>query len=187
MYLDNNANKFCKKLYFGKHLSRYCLKDTEKWINYQPEEMIIIENERKNGKRPGLWMRDEKIFNREKILSRFVAKEIIAAYDNENKYYEHTLHSTHVIDQRFKIKFVLALFNSTLFKFYYQNTNSKGGNIFPQVRISSIESLPIKYANNLLQNEIEALVNEIIILKNADKTADITIQSNNIDQLIYEI
>ena len=108
LYINNKKDKDCHKLFFGKHLNRYTLSDTDVWVNYKPEEMMKEEVKRKNGKRAGLWMRDEKIFKREKILSRFVAKEIIATYDNENKYYEHTLHSTHITDKRFKTKYVLV-------------------------------------------------------------------------------
>ena len=173
--------------FFGKHLSRYFLSDTDVWVNYKPDEMMQEEVIRKKGKRAGLWMRDEKIFNREKILSRFVAKEIIATYDNENRYYEHTLHSTHIIDKRFKPKYVLGLFNSTLLKFYYKKTNSQGGDIFPQVRISSIENLPIKLAETKNQEKIEFLVDQILLKKlqnNFDNTTDLESQ---IDKLIYKI
>jgi hypothetical protein len=161
LYIDKKKDKDCHKLYFGKHLFKYSLNDTGVWVNYKPEEMMKEEVKRKNGKRAGLWMRDEKIFKREKILSRFVAKEIIATYDNDKRYYEHTLHSTHITDKRFKTKYVLGLYNSTLFKFYYRKTNSQGGDIFPQVRISSVENLPIKLADTKTQEKIETIVDQI--------------------------
>lgn len=132
-------------------------------------------------------MRDEKIFKREKILSRFVAKEIIATYDNDKRYYEHTLHSTHITDKRFKTKFVLGLFNSTLFKFYYRKTNSQGGDIFPQVRISSVENLPIKLADTKTQEKIETLVDQILTKKSQDHSANTTDLENKIDALVYKL
>jgi len=187
LFVDKKQNKFCKKLYFGKHITNYGIKDTEVWVDYRPDEMMKVEIERKQGKRPGLWMRNEKIFNREKILSRFVGKEIIATYDDQNKYYEHTLHSTYVFDQRFRTKYVLALFNSTLFKFYYRKTNSKGGNIFPQVRISSIESLPIKLVNDKEQAKIEVLVDKILKKKETKSKADISPEIAKIDKLLYRL
>jgi len=187
LFVDKKLNKYCKKLYFGKHVSNYAIKDTEVWVDYKPNEMMKVETERKQGKRPGLWMRDEKIFNREKILSRFVGKEITATYDNQNRYYEHTLHSTHVFDLRFKTKYILALYNSTLFKFYYQKSNSKSGNIFPQVRISSIESLPIKLANDKQQVKIEKLVDKILKIKEENNEANISAEMSEIDKLVYKI
>ena len=187
LYIDEKIDKDCHKLFFGKHLSKYAISDTDVWVNYKPDEMMKEEVRRKNGKRAGLWMRDEKIFKREKILSRFVAKEIIATYDNEEKYYEHTLHSTHITDKRFKTKYILGLFNSTLFKFYYRKTNSQGGNIFPQVRISSVGNLPIKLADSKTQEKIEKLVDQILTKKNNEESKDTTSLESEIDQLVYEL
>ncbi|MCC7533975.1 MAG: Eco57I restriction-modification methylase domain-containing protein, partial [Bacteroidia bacterium] len=187
LYIDKKKDKDCHKLYFGKHLFKYAITETDVWVNYKPEEMMKEEVKRKDGKRAGLWMRDEKIFKREKILSRFVAKEIIATYDNDKRYYEHTLHSTHITDKRFKTKFVLGLFNSTLFKFYYRKTNSQGGDIFPQVRISSVENLPIKLADTKTQEKIETLVDQILTKKAQDHSSDTTDLENQIDQLVYRL
>lgn len=187
LYINEKKDSTCYKLFFGKHLSKYALTDTDVWVNYKPDEMMKEEVKRKNGKRAGLWMRDEKIFQREKILSRFVAKEIIATYDNDNRYYEHTLHSTHITDKRFKVKYVLGLFNSTLFKFYYRKTNSQGGDIFPQVRISSVENLPIKLADIKIQEQIETIVEQILTKKSLPESTDTTDLENQIDQLVYQL
>jgi hypothetical protein len=187
LYLKESISKDCKKLFFGKHLSKYNLKDSDIWINYSQDEMMKEEMIRVGSKGPGLRMRNEKIFNREKILSRFVAKEIIATYDNDNKYYEHTLHSTHITDKRFDTKFVLGLFNSNLFKFYYRKVNSQGGDIFPQVRISSVENMPIKITSKETQKPIISLVDQILTLKKANPSADTSDLENEIDNLVYKL
>ncbi len=167
LFLIKQKDEHCKKLYFGKHLSRYSIMDTHVWVNYKPQEMMQIEVERKGHKRPGLWMRDEKIFIRDKILTRFVGKEIIAYYDNTKRYYEHTLHSTYIKNEKCHVKYVLSLFNSKLFTFYYQKTNSKGGNIFPQIRISSIEKLPIKEISKKAQQPFIEKANLMLGLNKA--------------------
>ena len=183
LFIDDLQDQDSHKLYFGKHLSKYRLSDTNIWVNYKPDEMMKEEVKRKEGKRTGLWMRDEKIFKREKILSRFVAKEVIAAYDNESRYYEHTLHSTHITDKRFKTKFILGLFNSNLFKFYYRKVNSQGGDIFPQVRISSVENLPIKLADSKMQESLELLVDNVILAKqNGTDTSQLEAE---VDAMVY--
>ncbi len=185
LFIDHEKDSDCHKLYFGKHLSKYQLSETDVWVNYKLKEMMQEEVKRKAGKRPGLWMRDEKIFKREKILSRFVAKEIIAAFDDENRYYEHTLHSTHITDERFKTKYVLGIFNSTLMKFYYHKVNSQGGEIFPQVRISSLENIPIKLAEIKIQTSIQKLVTQIYEAKL--KKVDSFQLEAEIDQLVYAL
>jgi hypothetical protein len=187
LFLKKKADKDSKKLYFGKHLNRYHLANTDVWVNYKPDEMMKQEIKRQGKKRTGLWMRNKEVFEREKILTRFVAKEIIATYDDENKYYEHTLHGTHISDKRFKTKYVLALFNSELFKFYYHKTNSQGGDIFPQVRISSVENLPIKLADKTIQTTVEKLVDKILEKKQKSPDADTSAIEKQIDEMVYEL
>jgi restriction endonuclease S subunit len=149
--------------------------------------MMKQEVKRQAGKRSGLWLRDKKIFERDKIIYRKVGKELIATYADKGIYYEQTIHSCHITDKRFKTKFVLGLFNSTLFKFYYRKTNSQGGDIFPQVRISSVENLPIKLADTKTQEKIETLVDQILTKKAQDPSADTTNLENQIDQLVYQL
>ncbi|MBN1970419.1 MAG: Eco57I restriction-modification methylase domain-containing protein [Candidatus Delongbacteria bacterium] len=187
LYINEQKDNTCYKLFFGKHLSKYSLTDTNVWVNYKPDEMMQEEVKRKKGKRAGLWLRNENIFKREKILSRFVAKEMIATYDDKQRYYEHTIHSTYITDKRFKVKYVLGLFNSTLFKFYYQKTNSQGGDIFPQVRISSVENLPIKFADIKIQEQIEKIVDQILVKKSCAELEDTSDLEHEIDQLVYQL
>lgn len=144
LYLDKPIDNYSKPLLFWKDLSRYFCKKATNWVNYKPEEMMQEEKNRKNGKRIGLWMRDEKIFLRKKIITRFVWTEIVWWIDSNQNYYEHTLHSTCIYDNNFLIEYILCLYNSKLLNFYYKKINSKSGKIFPQIRISSVENLPIK-------------------------------------------
>jgi hypothetical protein len=187
LFVDEKKDKDCWKLYFGKHLFKYSLTETKVWVNYKPKEMMEEEVKRKNGKRAGLWMRDKKIFERDKIIYRKVGKELIATYAEKGIYYEQTIHSCHITDKRFKTKYVLALFNSNLFKFYYRKTNSQGGNIFPQVRISSVENIPIKLAENKTQEKIELLVEQILTIKKQNLESDTSQLENEIDQLVYKL
>jgi adenine-specific DNA-methyltransferase len=187
LFVKKKIDKDSKKLYFGKHILKYHLCDTAVWVNYKPDQMMKEEVKRQGDKRAGLWMRDKEIFERDKIIYRKVGKELIATFGNKGIYYEQTVHSAHISDKRFKTKYVLALFNSKLFKFYYHKTNSQGGDIFPQVRISSVENLPIKLAEKSAQAVIEKLVNKILEKKQKSPTADTTALEHQIDELVYKI
>jgi len=187
LFIDKKLDKDCHKLYFGKQITRFHLADTEVWVNYKPKEMMAEEMKRVGNTGPGLRMRDIAIFEREKIIYRKVGKELIATLASKGVFYEQTIHSCHITDKRIKIKFVLGLFNSTLFKFYYRKTNSQGGNIFPQVRISSVENLPIKLADTKTQEKIETLVDQILTKKAQDHSADTTDLENKIDTLVYKL
>ncbi len=187
LFVETKKNKNSFPLYFGKNVQRYKILESQTFVDYRIEFMKEQEFIRKQGSEPGLRMRKPEIFEREKILTRFVAKEIIAAFDGKNRYYEHTLHSTYIFDEKFKSKYVLSLFNSRLFKFYYQKTYSNGGNIFPQVRIASIENLPIKIIDLKTQDKIIEIVDKILIEKQNNTNSDTTILENQIDNLVYKI
>ena len=165
LFMNSKKDKDSYKLFFGKHLNRYSLADTNVWVNYKPTEMMHLEVKIQGSKRPGLWMRDKNIFERDKILYRKVGKEVIATYGSKGIYYEQTIHSCHILNKSFHTKYVLAIFNSNVIKFYYRNTNSQGGNIFPQVRISSVEKLPIKIVDLSTQNVLVNLVDYVLLLK----------------------
>jgi len=171
LVVSEKINDSCKKLYYGKNIKRYYLGETDVYIDYRPEVMKKEEIIRKKGKAPGLRMRIPEIFEREKILTRFVGKEIVATYDNKKLYYEHTLHSTHIFRKDIRHKYLLALYNSNLISFYYKKTNSQGGDIFPQVRISSVEKLPIKIANSESQKEI---------INNVESIMDLNVEINSL-------
>ncbi|HED38746.1 MAG TPA: class I SAM-dependent DNA methyltransferase, partial [Ignavibacteria bacterium] len=187
LFLDEKLDNDSYKLYFGKNVTRFHLDISNIWVNYKKAIMMGEEMKRVGNTGPGLRMRDEKIFKREKIIYRKVGKEIIATFDSNGIYYEQTIHSCHITDERFKTKYVLGLFNSTLFKFYYRKTNSQGGDIFPQVRISSIEDLPIKLTDIKSQEKIEKLVDRILAIKEKNTTVDVTKLENKIDELVYKL
>jgi adenine-specific DNA-methyltransferase len=187
LFIDKKINKDCHKLYFGKQITRYNLSETNVWVNYKPKEMMLEEMKRVGNTGPGLRMRDVAIFDREKIIYRKVGKELMATFASKGIYYEQTIHSCHITDKNYKIKYVLGLFNSTLFKFYYRKTNSQGGDIFPQVRISSVESLPIKIADSKTQEKIETLVDQILSKKQSNPDTDTTDIENKIDTLVYKL
>ena len=156
-------------------------------VNYKQEKMMAEEMKRVGDSGPGLRMRNKTIFEREKIIYRKVGKELIATYDAKGVYYEQTVHSCCITDKRVKVKYVLGLFNSQLLKYYYHKTNSQGGNIFPQVRISSVENLPIKISDKKTQDKIEILVDKILSAKEKDSKADTIKLEKEIDELVYKL
>lgn len=187
LFLEEKTNKDCHPLYFGKQINRYYLGNTGIYVDYRPEFMLNEELKRKKGSAPGLRMRDKRIFEREKILYRKVGKELIATYDGKGGYYEQTVHSAHITDKRFQTKYILGIFNSKLLKFYYQKTNSQGGDIFPQVRISSVENLPIKLVDNITQEKIVKVVDQILNTKQKNPTTDTSELEKKIDEMVYAL
>jgi hypothetical protein len=187
LFVSKKINKDCKPLYFGKQINRYYTGETNVYVDYRPDYMLKEELNKKGGGAPGLRMRGKKIFERKKILYRKVGKELIATFDDTGVYYEQTIHSACVTDKSVNNKFILGLFNSTLFKFYYHKSNSQGGDTFPQVRISSVENLPIKIATKEKQASVQVIVDYILILKALSRLINSTFFERLIDAMVVEL
>lgn len=167
LYMKCSKDEYSKPLLFGKDITRYLSYGHKMYVNYNPPKMMEEEIKRKNGKRIGLWMRVSEIFERPKILSRQIGSKIIATLDTQNTYYEHTLHSTYITNPSYDIKYILALYNSQLFAFYYQTKNSKGGKTFPQIRLNLLGNLPIKPISHKKQEPFINLV-DVMLTKNQE-------------------
>ncbi len=61
------------------------------------------------------------------------------------------------------------------------------GDIFPQVRISSVENMPIKITSKETQKPIILLVDQILSLKKENPKADTSDLENEIDDLVYKL
>ncbi len=193
------------KLYFGKGVGRYSLQWTGIWVNYKPKEMMKLETKIKGSKRPGLWMRDRRIFEDTKILTRKVGIRIIATLDDEGVYYEQTLHGSipHKFGEPYNIRYFLGILNSTLMKFYYQTFVQQKGKLFPQVRIGILKALPIPTITfsvdheKKLHDELVALVTvmlelnkKIQIAKGSKKDQlqrQIKKTDREIDEIVYKL
>ena len=82
----------------------------------------------------------------EKLFVRRVGENLVATYDNEQLFCVHTLYVANPTDENslYSIMYFLGLINSKLMNFYYHANNLKKGDTFPEVRIYSLNSLPIR-------------------------------------------
>lgn len=191
LFLKEPKNKNSKKLLFGKNITRYNIEFDSNWVNYSPKEMMEIELGRGGG---GLRLRVKEIFERNKILTRQTADEIIAAFDDKKYYYSNTLHGTMVTDQDFDPYYVLAILNSKLTTWYYRATTAERGKVFAQIKIDLLKKIPIlkiskesqKYFIDLVKR-IYGITKEDDYLKNFTKQAEIEGLQAQINKKIYEL
>ncbi|MBQ8677551.1 MAG: N-6 DNA methylase [Alphaproteobacteria bacterium] len=162
LFIKDKSSSDAHPLLFGKDVNKYSYNFSSMYVNYNPDAMMQEEIKRKNGKAVGLRMRTTEIFERTKILSRQIGSKIIATLDSNNMYYEHTLHSTYITDDNYDIKYILALYNSKLFAYYYPTKNSKGGKTFPQIRLNLLGNLPIKPVSPKQQQPFINLVDTML-------------------------
>ena len=85
---------------------------------------------------------------KEKIFFRRVGDRLIATLDDKQFYALNTLvvmNKKEGID--FDIRYFLAIFNSTLLNFYYQNFLKSTKKVFSEIQARQVEQLPIKLLN----------------------------------------
>lgn len=193
LFLSKPFDKDSKSLLFGKDISKYMIQFNNNWVNYKPSEMMRIEVKRRaEGIRYGLWMRTPAIFERNKILTRQTADEIIAAYDVDSYYYSNTLHGTTITDKNYDPLYVLSILNSRLITWYYRSTTAETGKVFAQVKIEILRQLPIKYLKN--QKSFIEIVDKILAitksgdyLENPAKKEEVIKYEKQIDQMVYKL
>lgn len=188
LFLRTKQNAEFKPILFGEDVDRYSVTFRKNWVNYRPEEMMALEIERRGeGVRPGLWMREPRIFERPKILTRQTADEIIAAYDEKNFYYANTLHGTAITDKSFHPHYVLGVLNSRITTWYYRSNTDEEGKVFAQIKIELLRKMPIPKADKDRQRPVIQLVDRILAAKQRDAEAGTSALEREIDELVYAL
>jgi len=218
LFLSNKpVNKLYQKWLEGNEVSRYLIKWKQRYIRY---DKVLIDEELKRKhetakskavtladfkklSRSGIWLRNPQVFLQDKILTRQNAKELIGVFDNENYFVKNSLHSILSKNKQYNLKYILALINSKLMNFYFQDQIGCTGKIFSQMKIEYIRKLPIRPIdiNNgedfAIHNKIIFLVEQLLKLykqhDNESSTQKILVKRNidaiegDIDHIVYSL
>lgn len=195
LFLNQPLDGKSKPLLFGEDVTKFSIRFNNNWVNYSPSEMMRLEVKRRgHGVRHGLWMRTPEIFERNKILTRQTADEIIGVYDTKDYYYSNTLHGTTILNKNYHPLYVLALLNSKLMTWYYRSTTAEAGKVFAQVKIEILRLLPICRASEEKQKPLIKIVEDInSITKSKDytnngaKQAETQVYMKQLDEMIYKL
>jgi type I restriction-modification system DNA methylase subunit len=176
----------------GRNIERYKCQPNL-YLNYDPQKLS----------RP---QKPEHFLVEEKLFVRRVGDSLIATYDDQQLFCVHTLYTARKRETTadYSLKFILGLLNSKLFNFYYHSTSVQKGSVFPEVRIYSLNQLPIRAVNfsdetdNKAHDKIVQLVEQLLQAKlhatNARNERDQVFYQNKclaldrqIDQLVYDL
>jgi hypothetical protein len=189
--LLSDTKKFRKSrpILEGKNVNRFMINWGGLWINYDPElkqNIDIHQLETRQGK-IDFALREERIFNSEKIIIRQTADKLIASLDTEKFVSRHSTHLVLSKNQEYSLKYILGLLNSKLLNYYYSLLVPEKGKVFAEVKIVNLEKLPIVKADLKYQNIISNYVDEILAAKRADSSADTINLEREIDNLIFKL
>ena len=208
----NIENDFVRPTIKGEHIRKYYIPNIPPLyiiyvnsnfeIHKVPNTAAYLENnkallikkcvEKRNGNRDWFELfrsRDENELKiHPKIILRQTGDSIIAAIDNIGYY---SIDSTNVIilkPQYYNIiNYLLAILNSKLINFYYQEISQENGRVLAQVKPIRIKGIPIPPKTELFVDGISSLVDTILAAKRTDPNADTSLEERQIDYLVYHL
>ncbi|MBE3115686.1 Eco57I restriction-modification methylase domain-containing protein, partial [Candidatus Bathyarchaeota archaeon] len=185
LFLKESKNIHCQKMLVGENINKYSISYDGRWVDYRPNAMMVLEKKRGGN---GLRLRDRRIFERSKILTRQTADEIIAVYDEDNYYfYANTLHGTAILDKNYHPYYVLGVLNSKLTTWFYRSNTDEEGKTFAQIKIELLRRLPIPKIDFSTQSPIIQLVERILTVKRDDPVAETSTIEAEIDRMVYQL
>jgi hypothetical protein len=161
-----------KRVIDGKDFDNYNISKSEKYIKY------------------GNWLhrkRDEKYFLNPKILIRQIGATPFACIDLDNFYTLNTIYNGILINQNYKLNFVFAIVNSKLVKFFWRTMFSDGKTIFPKVKKSQLDKIPVPICDIKNQELICDIISQILSLKKNNQQTNVLELEAQIDQLVYQL
>lgn len=145
---DHKINGTYMNCVVGKDFHRYrLLSEPEMYLSY------------------GRWLAEPRenapFFEDEKIILRQTADSLIGYLDDKKRINLNNVYNVGSLNKRFDIRYVLALLNSKVLNYFYQNISQEKGRTFAEVKKNYLEKLPIVDIKPSDQLELVRLVENI--------------------------
>ncbi len=156
--------------------------DIQRYRYIEPQEYILFERPKTAG---GCW--DKEVhFAPFKICIRQIGYEPTATLINSP--YAVTGNIFTIIHEDIsKLKYVLAIINSKLVKYFWKISFHDFKTTFPQVTLNSLNLIPIKFGKEEVEERIIKEVNSILETNKKEFSDNSIILENQIDQLVYKL
>ncbi|MDB9440461.1 TaqI-like C-terminal specificity domain-containing protein, partial [Sphaerospermopsis kisseleviana CS-549] len=122
-------------------------------------------------------------FEKPKIVWGEISDQPKFAFD-DSKYYAE---ATTFLMTGEKLKYLLAILNSQLSAWYFNQISTTTGMGTNRWKKYKIEMLPIKEPTEIEELSLEKIVDQILIAKKADPNADTSALEAEIDQMVYQL
>ena len=159
-----------KKVLDGKDINTYKLNWRNVFVHY------------------GNWLhrkRNEKYFLNPKILIRQIGKTPIATYDEIGFYSLNTLYNV-ISAGNYSLKYILAIINSNLGKWFWIKMNSDFKTLFPKIKKSEIEAIPIceiDFENKKQKQSYDEIVKIVDLLLQLNKELQVATLPEKTEQI----
>ncbi len=149
--INKKKNKFYKKSIRGKDIGRYYIKKHDRYAYYH-SSVITRKGDEKTFKAP------------EKLVMQRIGGEFIATYDNEQIYCFNSVNMLVPKNEKYDLKYILAILNSHFMNFYFKKRFSSFADYTSNITQGYLEPLPIHVPNKQEMDGIVVLVNGILSL-----------------------
>ena len=122
-----------------------------------------------------------------KLLLRKTGDSIIATFDDSGIYPEQSLYFTYHLSDSIRYLYLLTLFNSKLYTWYYRNELITNIDSTPQLKQFDLDSFPIIKAADEIQIELERFALEMISTVKNTNTQKYQELEEIINKVIYKI
>jgi len=157
--LPRVKRELCRRCVSGGDVGRYAVSST-KTLLYDVEEMIKFPSSSPRARYEDKFLEPKLLVQH--IRNQTLKRRLVLTYDEENLYPLESVYILNPTDDRFDLKYLLALLNSKLMNFYYSTYNTS---IF--ITGVTMGRLPIKRASRNRQQGLVKLVDLMLDLNRA--------------------
>lgn len=170
---EHNADKKFYRLLDGKNINKNLINWTGVYLDYSLDRIHSCK-------------RKDIFESKEKLFFRRVSENLVFAYDDEQYFALNTLVVVNLKPGfNFKIKYLLAILNSSLVNYVYKNKYKSTKKVFSEIQANSVEKLPIRSITEIEQNKFVNLSS--LILENRKQHLDTTELETKIDLMVYKL
>ncbi|MBI1410829.1 Eco57I restriction-modification methylase domain-containing protein [Acinetobacter baumannii] len=152
LIFDTNTGNL-KPYLEGKDIGSYTIKNSGKFIDYQPEKIH-------RARTPKIFEAPEKL-----LVQRITGgrRPLKVAYDDQQFYTKESINNIILKkDISYHPKFILALMNSKLINWFYNNAFTNDSSLTVNISKEYLSQIPVKHVENDQQNHIVEHANNII-------------------------
>jgi hypothetical protein len=146
------------RTFYGSLIDRYFISsETDEEFNLDYKS-VLNENEHVSF--------SKESFMKKKIIWRQTASEIRATLSSGELWFRNTIQCAYLKDkyQDISLSYSLGVFNSRLYKFFYEYKVKEQGRVFPQVKLTYLRSIPFMIPSIEEQLNVGGKVEELIQL-----------------------
>ena len=155
----------------GGNIFRYCISPAVEYVDFRPENI-------KSGG-------DDRIYSKERIVVRQIGSYPEGALCPPKLLTLNTIYNIYLDNERFNIKYILAVINSKAIHFYWLKRFYDNKKTFPKIKKQPLESIPVRDIPAKEQAPIVRLVDEIHAAKRRDPKANTGRLEGEIDWMVY--